>query len=269
MKITSSKITADRREDILKRKAEYEAKRAEYEADRDERSHKFEMAEYDVMNPIKQQLESDLSVFNLLQFVVRVERHYGGKGVRVRIECNENRKFDDSVALAWNYDVNLTKDGEVKRESSSWSGMSAVTPEQVASLKQTVEAVEYLLNLDWASLLNVTLPRYRDYYDGALSEPEKEDFDAELREAELEEYIGTDTLILVENFESSGWRGREVYVRLIRETPSQYVCNIFHPYELSSFKEQGRKLADRYTQRVKKSNIVPVVKDGHLVTTTI
>lgn len=269
MKITSSKITADRREDILKRKAEYEAKRAEYEADRDERSHKFEMAEYDVMNPIKQQLESDLSVFNLLQFVVRVERHYGGKGVRVRIECNENRKFDDSVALAWNYDVNLTKDGEVKRESSSWSGMSAVTPEQVASLKQTVEAVEYLLNLDWASLLNVTLPHYRDYYDGALPEPEKEDFDAELREAELEGYIGTDTLILVENFESSGWRGREVYVRLIRETPSQYVCNIFHPYELSSFKEQGRKLADRYTQRVKKSNIVPVVKDGHLVTTTL
>ena len=227
------------------------------------------MAEYDVMNPIKQQLESDLSVFNLLQFVVRVERHYGGKGVRVRIECNENRKFDDSVALAWNYDVNLTKDGEVKRESSSWSGMSAVTPEQVASLKQTVEAVEYLLNLDWASLLNVTLPHYRDYYDGALPEPEKEDFDAELREAELEGYVGTDTLILVENFESSGWRGKEVYVRLIRETPSQYVCNIFHPYELSSFKEQGRKLADRYTQRVKKSNIVPVVKDGHLVTTTI
>ena len=269
MKITSSKITADRREDILKRKAEYEAKRAEYEADRDERSHKFEMAEYDVMNPIKQQLESDLSVFNLLQFVVRVERHYGGKGVRVRIECNENRKFDDSVALAWNYDVNLTKDGEVKRESSSWSGMSAVTPEQVASLKQTVEAVEYLLNLDWASLLNVTLPHYRDYYDGALPEPEKEDFDAELREAELEGYVGTDTLILVENFESSGWRGKEVYVRLIRETPSQYVCNIFHPYELSSFKEQGRKLADRYTQRVKKSNIVPVVKDGHLVTTTL
>ena len=41
MKITSSKITADRREDILKRKAEYEAKRAEYEADRDERSHKW------------------------------------------------------------------------------------------------------------------------------------------------------------------------------------------------------------------------------------
>ena len=269
MKITSSKITADRREDILKRKAEYEAKRAEYEADRAKRVHKFDMAEYDVMNPIKERLESDLSIFNLLQFVVRVERHYGGKGVRVRIECNENRKFDDSVALAWNYDVNLTKDGEVKRESSSWSGMKAVTPEQVASLRQTVEAVEYLLNLDWASLLNVTLPRYRDYYDGALPEPEEEDFDAELREAELEEYIGTDTLILVENFESSGWRGREVYVRLIRETPSQYVCNIFHPYELSSFKEQGRKLADRYTQRVKKSNIVPVVKDGHLVTTTI
>ena len=269
MKITASKITADKREDILKRKAEYEAKRAEYEADRAERVHKFGMAEYDVMNPIKERLESDLSIFNLLQFVVRVERHYGGKGVRVRIECNENRKFDDSVALAWNYDVNLTKDGEVKRESSSWSGMSAVTPEQVASLKQTVEAVEYLLNLDWASLLDVTLPEFSDYYTGALPEPEREDFDTELREAELEGYVGTDTLILVENFESSGWRGREVYVRLIRETPSQYVCNIFHPYELSSFKEQGRKLADRYTQRVKKSNIVPVVKDGHLVTTTI
>lgn len=79
MKITASKITADKREDILKRKSEYEAKRAEYEADRNERVHKFGMAEYDVMNPIKERLESDLSIFNLLQFVVRVERHYGGK----------------------------------------------------------------------------------------------------------------------------------------------------------------------------------------------
>ena len=269
MKITASRITAGKREDILKRKAEYEAKKAAYRQDWYDRNMRFDKAEQDVTNPIKQQLESDLSVFDLLQFDVNVERNYGGKGVRVRIECNENRKFDDSVALAWNYDVNLTKDGEVKRESSSWSGMSAVTPEQVASLKQTVEAVEYLLNLDWASLLDVTLPEFSDYYTGALPEPEREDFDTELREAELEGYVGTDTLILVENFESSGWRGREVYVRLIRETPSQYVCNIFHPYELSSFKEQGRKLEDRYTQRVKKSNIVPVVKDGHLVTTTI
>lgn len=269
MKITASKITADRREDILKRKAEYEAKNAAYNQDQYDRSMRFNKAEQDTINPIKQQLESDLSVFDLLQFDINVERNYGGKGVRVRIECNENRKFDDSSALAWNYDVNLTDDGDVKRESSSWSGMKAVTLEQVKSLRQTVEAVEYLLNLDWASLLNVTLPRYRDYYDGALPAPEKEDFDAELREAELEEYIGTDTLILVDNFESSGWPGREVYVRLIRETPSQYICNVFHPYELTSLKEQGRKLADRYTQRVKKSNIVPVVKDGHLVTTTL
>lgn len=268
MKITASKITADKREDILKRKAEYEAKLAEYEADRDERDRKFDTAEYDVMNPIKERLESDLSVFNLLQFVVRVERYYRGKGVRVSIQCDEDRN-EDSVALAWSYDVSLTKDGEVKRESSSWSGMSAVTPEQVASLKQTVEAVEYLLNLDWASLLDVTLPEYSDYYAGALPEPKRENFDAELREAELERYIGTDTLILVNNFESSGYHGKEVYVRIIRETPSQYICNIFHPYELSSFEEQGRKLEDRYTQRVKKSNIVPVVKDGHLVTTTL
>ena len=165
MKITASRITAGKREDILKRKAEYEAKRAEYEADRAERVHKFGMAEYDVINPIKERLESDLSIFNLLQFVVRVERHYGGKGVRVRIECNENRKFDDSSALAWSYDVRLTDDGDVKRESSSWSGMKAVTPEQVNSLKQTVAAVEYLLYVDWASLINVTMPKYKHYYD--------------------------------------------------------------------------------------------------------
>lgn len=269
MKITASRITAGKREDILKRKAEYEAKRAEYEADHDERVHKFSMAEHDVINPIKERLESDLSVFDSLQFDVNVERNYGGKGVRVRIECNENRKFDDSSALAWNYDVRLTDDGDVKRESSSWSGMKAVTPEQVKSLKQTVEAVEYLLYVDWASLINVTMPKYRDYYDGALPEPEAEDFDAELREAELEDYVGTDTLILVENFESSGWRGGDIYVRLIRETPSQYVCNVLHAAELQSFKATGRSLDNRYTQRVRKTSIVPVVVDGHLVTTTI
>ena len=269
MKITASRITAGKREDILKRKAEYEAKKAAYRQDRYDRNMRFDKAEQDVTNPIKQQLESDLSVFDSLQFDVNVERNYGGKGVRVRIECNENRKFDDSSALAWNYDVRLTDDGDVKRESSSWSGMKAVTPEQVKSLKQTVAAVEYLLYVDWASLINVTMPKYKDYYDGALPEPEAEDFDAELREAELEDYVGTDTLILVENFESSGWRGGDIYVRLIRETPSQYVCNVLHAAELQSFKATGRSLDNRYTQRVRKTSIVPVVVDGHLVTTTI
>lgn len=263
------KITASRKEDVLRRKAEYDAAMDAYNQDREERSRRYDEAERAQLEPIKNTLEAELSKFNLLQSIVRVEFNFRDI-VQVRIQVDENRKFDEHVALAWSYEVMLNPaTGEIKRDSSSWSGMQATTREQLDSLRQSVDALEYLLSVDWASLLNVKQPSWSDYYEGSVERPAYHDFRAELAEAELADYIGTDTLVKVRNFESSGYGGRTVYVKLLRETPSQYVVNVLTDWTIENIRNGLTSLDNRYAQRVKKSNIDPIVENGQLVTLTL
>ena len=222
------KITATKREDILRRKAEYDAKKAAYEADHEERSRRYREAQYALTDPIKEKLTAELSKFSALSFDVSSDFMFNDHP-RVRILCNEHNKFDDNVALSWSYNVELTDAGEVEKETSSWSGMKATTPEQLESLKQSVAALEYLLGVNWAELLNVTRPAYRDFQEGALEAPPREDFNTELALAELEEAVGKNVLVEVPNWEGSGLRGSSVYIQIEKETPSQYIVHVAHP----------------------------------------
>ena len=100
------KITCNRRDEILKQKAEWEAERDAAQAKHDEEKRSFYQAEYDVTSVVKDELEHQLSRFRALQFDVSVQRgNYGKKGLYVRVECNEHNKFDDDVALSWNYNA--------------------------------------------------------------------------------------------------------------------------------------------------------------------
>ena len=93
------KITCNRRDEILKQKAEWEAERDAAQAKHDEEKQRFYQAEYEVTSVVKDELEHQLSRFRALQFDVSVQRgNYGKKGLYVRVECNEHNKFDDDVA---------------------------------------------------------------------------------------------------------------------------------------------------------------------------
>ena len=262
------KITATKKEDILRRKAEYDAEMEAYNQDSEARYQRFREAEYALTDPIQRKLESDLAKFDALTFQVSVDFAFGDNP-RVRILCNEYNKFDDSVALAWSYDAEISKKtGEVKRETSSWSGMKATTAAQIESLKQSVAALEYLLGVDWESLLNIDRPDWQQFMEGALKRPKQQNFDAELLEAELSELVGTNTLIKVQNWEetNSRWR-RDRYIQIERETPAQYVVHYISAYVVEESLNRGATLADvlndpangfKYTTRVSKSKIVPV-----------
>lgn len=263
------KITANRKEEVLRRKAEYDAAMKAYNDDWETRRRNYQAAEREVLNPIEDTLNAELSKFSLLQFDVSADFNFGSL-VEVRISCNEHSKFDDSVALAWSYEALLDPStGELKRNTSSWSGMQATTRAQLDSLKQSVDALEYLLTVDWASLLNVQQPDYDKYFEGRLARPEHQDFKSELIEAELAECVGTNTLVKVHNFDSSGYGGRTVYVRIVRETPSQYVVNVLTEWTIENIRSGQSSLDNRYEQRVKKSKLDPVIENGELVTITI
>lgn len=257
------KIVANKRDEVLKQKAAYDAEVADYEAYKKDADHRYHAAEAEVLEPIENELKSALSHYSVLEFQVRVERvnFFGSeRGAEVRIECNENKKFDGDSALSWSFDVKLDSDGQVIKESSSWSGLNATTPEQMKSLRQTVAALEYLNDIDWPSLIDVAMPKLYDYYDKDRSRPKYRNFKQELAEADMADIIGQNKAIKVASWGESCPYNGYCYIKILGETPSQFKVesvpggwrgDIPEDQVREAFKKGG------YEQRVKKANIHP------------
>ena len=202
--------------------------------------------------------------FPALHFKVNADRATWGRGrvegIRVQIYCNENEKFQDDVALAWRWEATIDHNGQVEKTSSSWSGLSACTPDQMESLRQTVAALELINGIDWDRVLRVALPKYEDYDTPKLERPEPEmDYNKELKDAELEELIGQNKAIKILNWSGSGYNGEYAWIRIVSQTPSMYTVNVASdgwrwggktPEEVvSAFQD------NTYTVRVRKSSV--------------
>lgn len=260
------KITCTKREDIIKQREAYEAERAARQARYDEQTRKYYAAEYAITSVVANELKSQLSKYSALQFDVYVDRDdWELRGLRVRVLCNEHNKFDDDVALSWNYYVNLDKSGSVNKESSSWSGLKATTEAQLESLTQTLDALKYLNSIDWATLLNKELPKYADYVTELNPGYDRDvpNFDYMLMEADIEEAIGKD--VLLKGYSSINQRGYGVgstYYMILKETPTQYtVCRIpgyavnNEEYDLKDVVERNKN----YTERMRKDKLIQLL----------
>lgn len=282
------KITAGKRDEMLKRRAEHQAKWDEYNKDHEERSSRYYQAQRNVFAPIKEKLEKDLAQFDLLDFDISVDRGWSWNRdtnseyefAQVRIRCNENRKFDeDGSALSWSYDVGVGKDGEVSRETSSWSGLKACTANQIASLKQTVAALELLNSYDWKTTIQVTLPEYKEFFDGGVPRPDNINYTSDIRQATIEDMIGQDALIKINGWGES-FTNRYYYAKVLGQTDRQWRLAIVSSYlvdalikddfETPEDKEryvkslsQSLDTSDRWNiVRARKDNIIPIEEDG-------
>jgi hypothetical protein len=267
MKITASKRTveAGRREDIIKQRDEWDAAHAQAEEQQKEEGRRFREAQGAVMGPIQQEIEQGMSKFDRLHTRVNVDTRWGGHNrgetIEVRIQVNEWEKFQDSVSLAWSMDIRVDpEDGSIVKETNSWSGLKATTADQLEDLRQTIAALEYLNSIDWATLLNKTLPNYEDFYKTRVPR-DRPNFEQQLQELDLQELVGANKALLCQNWESSGFRGSQVWVQLIRETPSGYTGRV---YWGAASEDQAREWLKRAqdnnyaTQRIRKTTIKPV-----------
>lgn len=246
------KITATKREEVLKKRAENQARWDEYQSDQNERRRRLYVAEHDVMAPLKAQLEEDLSRFNLLEFDVNVSRGFNWRSeegkdfIEVRIRCNENTKFQDTSALSWSYDVSLDEKGEVRRETSSWSGLKACTAEQIDSLKQTVAALEELNSYDWKSLISVKFPEYKEFYDGAMERPDSVDYRESIAQATMEDMLGQDAIIKINGW-GENYTSRYYYAKVIGQTANQWKLQLVSNYTVDML--ASNKFKDEETRR--------------------
>lgn len=217
------RIYASRRDDILKRKADYEAdfakRKAQYDDQYDRYRNEVDIRADQLAEEVKHAIPKtslDIQVSVRQNFSFRDEPGYE------IIISDEIDKFNPDKPLSWTWRVKLDGDGNIAKESSSWSGLQATTDIHIEKLKEIVEVLQALNRIDWQVVLNrITPPKYGDYV--TMRDPsydrDKPNFDQELLEADIEDIIGTNKGIL--SYGSKYYRG-EVYRVIVKQTPAQF-----------------------------------------------
>lgn len=218
MRITIT--AASRRDEILQRKANYEQRKANNEAIRREQYNNYSKAESEVFAEVEDIIRQELGD-NIGELNIRINSKFD-TCLEVQIgNGNGGPRRGENASLTWSWTAYLDKNGQIKKESSSWSGLEATTLAQIEDLKQCVQQLEIINNMDWVQILDVSLPNWEDYItDEGIEDLGPEiDFNRELMEADIEEAIGQN--ILVKSHEGRAWKN-DVYFRINRDSGSQY-----------------------------------------------
>ena len=227
------KIRASKRDDILRDKAMYEEDKARRQSQYDAQEQAWNDARRQVMMGIKSAVESELGNH---ADEVNIDIPDAWKSIRVNVN-NGNDPFGPH-ALSWSWSVKLDRDGNVVKDSGSWLGLSAVTPEQIQDLRNTADILEILNSIDWKTLLNTKVPEYKDYItmnNPSYEKPDR-DYDTELKEADIEDIIGDeDTAVFVGNALPDYFRGNE-YVSILKETPKRFTVYVFYEGYIDDWK---------------------------------
>ena len=261
------KIVSSRVDELRKAKAEWEEEAARRSAIREREEEAREKVVDSIIAPIEDVLRTGLAKFNLLQFDITVRPYSersGGKGASIQVSCDQYRR-DEGVSLMWDYKAWLNEDFEVAKESGSWSGLNACTEAEMASLKQTVGALEFLNSLDYTTLLNVNIPSRSEFYSEESRMPgPKPDFDVQIQEAILEDAIGQDVLFQGTvyapedpEYGSNIWRAPTLYYKIEGQTEKQYRVSRATNYEInrSLLKDGTFDNVRWYRHRVRKDRL--------------
>ena len=192
MKIT--KINAASYADIRRQRDEYDAETQRLEGLQEVNTDKYRLAQ----KAIKQNIAD--AVLNLIgptpmDLHVDVSTNWMRDDIYGWTVSIKNSNFDTSNqrALCWDIQIRLDNDGNVVKESNSWSGLKAVTPEQIEDLEESLRIIKLIANTDWHEILNTPAANFEDYQDAELNQSlrdrkearphfEKDMFDAQLQE---------------------------------------------------------------------------------------
>ena len=222
------KIYSSRKDDLIRERDEWDQRRRDAEEKWQQSHRNYLEANKTALKPIEDFLDEKLSQYPHLEFDYNIEESsWGGKYpiIRVDIRCNQQRIHDDSCPLAWSFEVKLhQKNGEVLKETSSWSGLKATTAEHIETLEETVSCLKMLNGVDWGQLLNVKMPAWDEYHEDERVIEKRPDFENQIIEAEIEEALGENIAIHGDLKGESSGRWKSGWYIFLRETPKKYMA---------------------------------------------
>ena len=228
------KVYASRRDDILKRKAEYDKVFNERKERYNKQYQEYRDEDNNRSNQLIDKIRSELGDIDpAIDVKVSQNFVYGYDPSYSVYIGDESDKFDDNKPLSWCYRVSIDSDGNVSKESSSWSGLRATSSEHIQKLRSIVDVLDKINNIDWSNLLSdITPPDYFDYVteNDPQYDRDKPNFDKELLEADVEDLIGTDSWVLCNG--SKYYKG-DVYRRIIKATPAQFTVTDIPAYHVN------------------------------------
>lgn len=251
------KVRASKADDLRKEKQQwqmkYDARKQLYEDQEANYRHAEWNWQDNIVNLIKQQFSSYIEKLPYLDINV----DYRWREVEVSFKYADwlSKEDRENVSLRWSYSISLSEEGDVKKETNSWSGFDAVTPQQVDDLMNSANFLKAIVDFDWAPLLQEakeSKPKYSQYI--GIRDPRSDDdfrdpgYDRMIREAELEDAVGKDIWIKGDN-------GRTWY-KIVSATPKFYNIAKVSTWDMRNSPEYAlQRIADQYPWRVKKDNI--------------
>jgi len=250
-------IVSSRKDDLIKEKQQWQMK---YDARKQlyrDQERKYDEARWawndNIVALIKKEFSSYIDKLPYLEIFA----DYGWKRVEIRFKYADYLSADEreDVCLRWSYEIRLNENGELKRESNSWSGFDATTSAQLDDLMNSANFLKAIVDYDWAPLLKEAKESYPDYnkYIGIKDpsyDPDYKDpgYDKMIREAELEEAVGKDIWIQGDN-------GKTWY-KIVSETPKFYNIAKINTWDMRSSPEYAIQRIQRQSPwRVKKDNV--------------
>lgn len=231
---------AESLEDIQK---DYDSRVAKYNSDMEayeKKLHMYYWKQKQVKKMVQQFMEGKIFTSCSDQFIkdtditVNVDeystedRGYGMLEIRVRHEGQYGHGDNDNVALKWNWDIEIHS-FSVKHSTNSYSGLNAVTKENLKELQESVSVMEKLaaipdsVFIELRSEVNEAMP---DIVTELGSEPERVD-NSSFFWRKVAALAGTDQAVETEllHFNSRGRHRDTVYYQIVKVTAKMVVVN--------------------------------------------
>lgn len=216
--IRCARPVADVKRELEQVDNDIRTKKAQY----DEEASKWRDAIYEVANSIKEEIAEDIGEVSI-PLEIDVKPGFMSKGYEVTIRNSDNPH--DDQALNWNWNASIDEQGEVKKESGSWSGLTAISAENIDNLKESVRVLEILNNMDFSKILSRSMPEASDYimhgYPTKDDMQRKDELTTELFESEMNEIMESGNWIKLKDGQGKYYR-RDAYIRILSESPKMY-----------------------------------------------
>lgn len=270
MKITCGKVDDISREYKEKQDAFNRAK-AQYESETNE----YYSALTDVLHRMANKLSAAVCPEGDERLEVKIDP-YGAhvRMIKICFEYGQRNIHSDDTALSWDVSVRIDEEGQVQRESGSWSGLKAVTHEQIKNLEQSVAIIKRIDAMDFSDVLKTELPQFKDYVKSPYPQKDYDDqeYKSRIALAELEELVGKPVLVKGVAHESSPWRtGTKVYYLLRAATGAMFTVSSLPCYNVDGVTDKSTidRWMDTFQFRIRKSTLAAnILRDdnGELIT---